>query len=344
MSNTALSLEQIVGSTIWCGFHGTDPNDPGVAAVCSLLADNKLGGVIFYGYNITTPVQTRKLVECFKKARYDAVISVDQEGGKVSRLTEAKGFRPSKSLNEIAKLSDQEISAYYESMAAELADYGFNLNYTPVVDLDDPISSIIHGYGRAISDNPERVAEVAALIIDAHRKYGIATCIKHFPGHGLAGGDTHQDLVDITNTWQEEKELSPYKQLIAQGKADIIMTAHLIHKRYSSKLPVSLISDLNYGILRERFGYDGLIMADDLHMGAISRYNTTEEVTKLSWLAGNDIILFSNNPAAAGHDNTNFVIDHNVAEKVIATTLQLIQEGVLSETQVRESYRRIYPL
>lgn len=286
-----------VGPMIMMGFQGTQPTDLEVTQALDLAREGLIGGIILFGYNIVDLYQVQVLLAPFRET--GIFIAVDQEGGRVARLTPAKGFIATPSAYELGQRPVEEAYAAYDQMARQLHKMGFNLNFGPVVDLHSPESAVIGKLGRAYAADPETISALARAFIQAHRAQGILTAIKHFPGHGLARADSHRGLVDITETFQDG-ELEPFRQLLETASADMVMTAHVIHKDYDADHPAT-VSDAFIGpILRAEMGYNGVVISDDLQMGAIAQHYSLAERVSRAVKAGVDILLFSNNPAAAG--------------------------------------------
>lgn len=345
------TLEQKIGQMVMMGFAGTSTDDPSVREAIDQIRSGTLGGVIFYAYNIVGPAQTRALTTAFAAATSTDLplpIALDQEGGLVQRLTAAKGFISTPSAERVAAdYSPEGAYLLYRSMAAMIHDAGFTWNFGPVVDLrgypDDPekraVSPVIGGLQRSFSENPSIVVEYASAFIRAHRDEGVKTALKHFPGHGLATADSHLGLVDITET-ARPVEREPFRRLIRAGLADSVMTAHLVDRRVDPDNPVTLSPGFMERELRQREGFDGPIVTDDLHMGAIQLYHSFEDTVIKAILAGNDVLLFSNNPAAA-KNVPGFTPDYRVAEKVVAVVKAAIASGILTEARIDESWCRI---
>ena len=203
------------------------------------IEQDHLGGVILFDrnvdgsvQNISSPAQLRELTAQLQElAGGRLLIAVDQEGGMVCRLKERDGFPNSVSAAMLGQ-DDPESStaAAAAAMAETLAVNGINLNLAPVVDLDlNPDNPIISRYERSFSNEAHHVVAHAQAFIKAHHQQGIGCCLKHFPGHGSAQGDSHLVFVDISNDWQPV-ELEPYKQLFATGFSDAVMSAHLLHR------------------------------------------------------------------------------------------------------------------
>ena len=162
----------------------------------------------------------------------------------------------------------------------------------------------------------------AAEFIRAHRAHGVLTCAKHFPGHGSATGDTHLGLVDVTATWTE-RELIPFRDLIAQGLCDVIMTAHVFNARLDPDHPATLSRAVMTGLLREKLGFDGVI----------TRYGLAESVP-LAIEAGLDVLCFGN----------NLTYDPDIAGKAVAILVRAVEAGRIPESRIDLSYRRVLAL
>lgn len=311
------TLDQKIGSMLMVGFHGTSASRS--SQICHDIATYDLSGVILFDYNpvdkskpknIESKAQvarlTKELQSCSPK--HNLLISVDQEGGKVQRLKSTYGFLGNfPSAASVANMNDVQIKQVYGSMGKELKSVGINYDLAPVVDLAiNPNNKVIYGLGRSFGANPAQVSHIAGLFMDAMHKEGVLTSIKHFPGHGSSLGDTHKGYVDVTNTWSEV-ELEPYKLL--SNKADSVMVAHV----FNSKLDVSNPASLSYAtvtkMLRWKLGYKGVVITDDLQMGAISQKYSLRETLKLAIKAGDDILLFGNQLQPKNAVNAKMLVD-----------------------------------
>jgi len=225
---------------------------------------------------------------------------------------------------------------YAEATASTLAGLGINVNFAPVVDLAaEPTNPVIVKHGRAFSNNPDSVSLLAAEFIKEHRKYGVITSLKHFPGHGSSKADTHLGIADVTNTWTD-RELRPYQVLIDSGYADAVMTSHIVNKKLDAKgNPGTLSADILGGILRNRLHYNGVVFSDDMQMHAIAKHYGLEEAIKLAILAGVDIMTFSNNIAGS---------DQRTVDKVHSVIRDLVSKGQVSRERIDQSFRRIMKL
>ncbi len=332
-----LNLE--IGQLFMAGFEGVSV-DPGHPVVEAIVREG-LGGVILFDrnvdgrrQNISSPAQLRELTAGLRHYGGDSlIIAVDQEGGKVCRLKEPDGFPATQSAGLLAAKGDLEkISRQAEVIASTLRDNGINMNLAPVVDLDlNRDNPIIGRFERSYGSSPGKVVESVSRFIAPHHDRGVACCIKHFPGHGSANSDSHLGFVDITDCWQE-KELEPYTRLFASGFADAVMTAHVIHRGLDKDaVPATLSRPVITGMLRQRLGFAGVIISDDLQMKAISDRWGFEEAVQRAVLAGVDLLIVGN----------NLVREENVVSRGIRAVRKLLDNGRLEERDVRSSLERI---
>ncbi|MBM9537193.1 glycoside hydrolase family 3 N-terminal domain-containing protein [Desulfobulbus alkaliphilus] len=308
-----------------------------------VIRNHGLGGVILFDrnvdgsvQNIVSPSQLRQLTASLQGyAETRLFIAVDQEGGRVCRLKERDGFSPSMSAAEQAKLAETEKGPfldYQRNAAAMLATHGINLNFAPVVDLDlNPHNPIIGRYGRSFGAKAERVSTYASLFVTAHHQHGVGCCLKHFPGHGSAGGDSHLGFVDSTDHWLAT-ELNPYQWLVAGGYSDGIMTAHLVNRHLDpSAMPATLSSAMVEGILRRQIGFNGVVFSDDLQMRAISNGWGYREAVQRAVLAGVDVLVVGNNLA----------LQPDAVQVAVQAIDELLDSGRINEKRIADSLARI---
>ncbi len=337
-----LSLAQKVGQMIMIGFEGIQSTEPECRIIIEQLSKGALGGVILFKYNIENPKQLRALTKSFHQENLSTLIAVDQEGGLVQRLSAQNGFTDYLSPKQVvATKSPSEACNYYQTMAAELSTAGINLNFAHSIDLDANCP-VIGQLERSFSNNPQVIAEYATALIKAHHTSNVLTCVKHYPGHGLAQKDSHCGMVDITDTYQSI-ENEPFKQLINENKVDTVMTAHLVNRNFDPDYPCTMSYTMIEQTLRTQNQFKGVVITDDLHMGAIQQHYNLEEIVIKAINAGNDILLFSNNPNAA-KGVVNFQRDIHINQKVIAIVEKAIANGTIVEQRIDESYERICKL
>ena len=307
------------------------------------LAEGNLGGVILFdeemadasrtGRNIRSREQVKALAESLQgRARAPLWIALDQEGGRVNRLKPEYGFAETVSQEELGTINQPATTfAHAEKMARTLAELGINLNLAPVVDLDAcPENPIIKGKERSFSSDPGIVARHAMEFVRAHRQHGIMTCAKHFPGHGSARGDTHLGMVDVTEHWTE-KELIPFQRLIEAELCEVIMTAHVFNARLDPARPATLSRRVLGGLLRQRLGFDGVILSDDMGMKAISSQFGLAEAMRLGIEAGLDVFCFGN----------NLSFDPDIGGKASEIIHRLVKDGKIPEARIDQSFRRV---
>ncbi|HEY4662506.1 MAG TPA: glycoside hydrolase family 3 protein [Candidatus Humimicrobiaceae bacterium] len=338
------TLDQMIGEMIILGFRGTEVDSS--SSIVEYINEYNIGGVILFDYdvpsksyprNILDPQQTKKLIGDLKKlTRGDLIIAVDAEGGYVNRLKAEYGFVPIKSAQEMGDDDPEDTFLEVSPLAMELDFLGFNLNFAPVVDVNlNKDNPVIGNLERSFSDDPVKVYEHAGSFIDAMHKYDIITAIKHFPGHGSSTEDSHLGLVDITDTYNEEVELFPYMKLIEDSKADIVMTAHIINTDIDPGSPATLSSIFLQDILRGELNYEGVIVSDDMQMGAIVMNFGFEEAIVKAINAGCDLLIFSNNGPQ---------YDDDIAQKSFEAIKKAVRDGKITEEEINSSYIRIKEL
>jgi beta-N-acetylhexosaminidase len=315
-------------------------------------------GAFIHDRNIQNPAQVAKLnqdLQSYNKQMGNKnflFLSVDQEGGRIDRLPAPQGFPVATLLpqafgakEEIATDKSKAIKETYEyakKLAQEISDAGFNLNFAPVADVNiNPTCPIIGGLGRSFSSDPKVVIDQAKQFIKAFNEYKIIPVLKHFPGHGSSSSDSHLGLVDVTDTYQKEMELQPYWHIIAEGYDGMIMTTHIINGQidqtqckigsetdHSTWCPGTMSEKTLTNLLREQMHFKGLIISDDMTMGAIAQEYDIRESFKKAIDAGVDILIVANNY----EDQT---------DKIIDTIAQLVKDGEIERKKIDEAYNRI---
>ena len=211
---------------------------------------------------------------------------------------------------------------------------GINLNLAPVVDLDvNPSNPIIGSLGRSFSADPAVVTAQAGAFIAGHRAVGVKTTLKHFPGHGSSTGDTHLGVVDVTNTWSRT-ELQPFANLIRQRLPDAVLTAHVFNAHLDAEYPATLSGATINLILREQLGWQGVVISDDMQMGAIRKAYGYEDALRLAIEAGVDILTIAQQQ----------VYEPGIVARTIDLIAGLVAQRLLTEARIDESYRRILAL
>ena len=337
------SIEEAVGQMLMIGFRG----DVLYGDIVALLRDIQPGGVVLFDYdlpskgelvrNITSPQQLRALTSALQDiAPY--FIAVDAEGGYVNRLKEEYGFTVSvPSAQKLGRQSLGKTKKVADALARELKGLGINWNFAPVVDVNiDPKSPAVGAIERSFSDVPRTVVAHANAFVKAYQERRVIPTLKHFPGHGSAAGDTHLGVTDVTQTYRCAKELLPYQKFIQRGYGDPILTAHIVNRKLDkSGRPATLSHDIMTKLLRYEMGFDGVVISDDMQMGAIvEAYGLTEAVVE-AVKAGVDMILLANQ---IGEYNIDQVYD------VKNAIVQAVGDGVIEEERICESFNRIQRL
>jgi len=207
--------------------------------------------------------------------------------------------------------------------------------YAPVADVNvNPDNPIIGRYERSFSADPDIVTAHSLEVIEAHHEMGVLTTLKHFPGHGSSTGDSHLGFVDVTDTWAPV-ELEPFGNIIAAGQADVVMTAHIYNANLDPNYPATLSHSTITGLLREQLGWDGVVVTDDMGMGSITQYYGFDLAIALAIGAGADILAYANNSS---------VFDPTIPARAFAVIKGLVEQGVITESRIDQSYQRITQL
>ena len=338
---SSVSLEEMIGQMLVVGFDGTRPRQRWPQRLRDQLQKGRIGGVIFLARNLSSARNAKALAHFFANAasRHPPFIAIDQEGGWVQRLSGNVGLKRKFSASRVAvKFTPEQAVGYYRAVARDLRDFGFNVNFGPVVDLNtNPKNPIIGRRGRSYSRDPDIVAQYGAAFVRGHRAEGIITALKHFPGHGSSRRDSHIGFVDISNTWSEQ-ELVPFARLIETGLADMVMVGHL-HLDYYQDVetgaqPATFSRKLVGDVLRHQLKFDGVIISDDLEMGAIRNHYKPGEALVRAIKAGNNMLIFSSTAKN----------DMSLPERYVAIIKEAALKDPKLKAQITKSYLRIIAL
>ena len=286
-----------------------------------------LAGVVIYQRNFSSVQRLLELTLSIRKAAGRSVlIGIDQEGGTRFALREPFTVWPSAA--ELGRLGDAgAVERVARAMATELRAAGCNLDFAPMLDLHvNPQSPVTKD--RSFGSDPNLVGKLVAAFHRGLHSGGVLSCAKHFPGHGDASVDPHLELPVFAGTMGrlESTELVPFRAVIAEG-VPLVMTAHILLPQIDPAFPASLSRTILDGILRRRLHFNGVILADDLGMGAIARCSGPGESAVETLLAGTDIAMLC-------HDWTAVV-------PAIAAVTQARQRGLFDEEEWRASHARI---
>lgn len=339
-----LSLEEKVGQLLMVHFYGEVANIDAHELIC----ETKVGGIIYYNWSngLNSPSQVKNLSEGLQALAaknphpVPLIIAVDQEGGRVTRLKEGFTLFPGNGvLGELGDLNLTEEQAF--CMGSEMKAVGITLNLAPVVDVNcNPQNPVIGN--RSFGSDPQRVSCFAQRALRGFHRAGVKTTLKHFPGHGDVELDSHEDLPIVRKSLAqlEKMELLPFAQLA--DSSDAVMTAHLLVPALDPDY-CSTLSEKTLGYLREKIGFQGVIIADSLIMkGAMKGYERIEEVAVAALRAGCDILLLGGK-LLNGMDRGSELSVADI-KRVHAFLVAAVKEGMVSEQRVDLAVERILKL
>ncbi len=338
-----IELRKEIGQMLIIGFRGTKLNQD--STIIKELGTLNIGGIILYDYdspsgkysrNISGFDQVKNLVSYLQaNSPTPLFISTDAEGGNVLRLAPKYGFTKIPSAQSMGKMKPEQIEKISTTLSSEISSLGINMNFAPDVDVNvNPKNPVIGGLGRSFSSNPEIVTASAEAFIKGQSANKIISVIKHFPGHGSSLSDSHLGFVDITKTYKQ-KELVPFQKLIEKNEVDSVMTAHLVNKNIDEEFPATLSKKFITEILRNQLGFKGVIISDDMEMGAISKnYGFGESIIK-SINAGVDILIVSNNIDK---------YDENIGQKTSDIIFNAVKNGYIPIERISDSYKKVTDL
>lgn len=334
------TLKKMIGRMLVVGFEDERVDEN--STIVKEMQMHHLGGVILFDRfytdktrikNIRSPKQLQRLTQQLKHfSLKPLLISIDQEGGRVARLKPRDGFEETASAFALSRQPQHVAKTAYQKMALILSTQGINCNFGPVVDLArNEKNSVIVGLERSYGEKSDVVSAYAQLFIDALKEQGVISVLKHFPGHGSSLNDSHLGFVDVTKTW-DASELEPYRKLITSGHAKMIMSAHVFNANLDKTYPATLSYATNTKLLREKMGYQGVLISDDLQMEAIARYYTLQEAVTLAINSGIDILLFGNQ------------LSYTRTDEIVNTIFAQVKRGAIAKERIIEANERIEAL
>ena len=322
----AMTTQEKVGQLLVAGIEGKQVGEDGLRAV----QDYQVGGVILFGRNVESADQLADLTNELKALNGDNTplfLCVDQEGGRVDRMPPEVDDLPS-AYDYIAAGGDPLERG--KVLAAQCAAFGFHLDFSTCLDIwSNPDNTVIGD--RAYGSDPDTVTRAGLAVNQGLEQGGVIPVVKHFPGHGDTGTDSHVDLpvVDKTAEELEQFELIPFQAAIDQG-TPCVMVAHILMTRIDADLPASLSPKVVDGLLRQEMGFDGVVCTDDLTMGAISNTYGMGEAAVLAVEAGCDLLLVC-------HEADNLTAARDAL-------LSAVDAGRISMERLDESVYRILSL
>lgn len=324
-----MDLDQKIGQLFIIGFNGTSMDD----WLSSIIRDYHIGGFILFENNILNVDQTIKLLNDLKEENKEnpvpLFLSIDEEGGRVKRLP--RSFLNMPSAKQIGNIDDGDISYRYgKILAKRIKSLGFNMNFAPVLDINSNPQNPVIG-DRAFGSDMDTVIHNGIQVMKGISSEDIIPIIKHFPGHGDTFIDSHKDIPVVDKDLNELKELElvPFLEGIKAG-ADGIMIGHIMFPEIDALYPASLSKEIVTNILRAKLSFNGVVISDDMAMGAITKNYTLEDAAVKYLKAGGDILLIG-----SGEENVINVIQR-VKEEV--------KNGNITEQELDEKLYRILKL
>ena len=290
-----------------------------------------VGGILLYAHNIDTPEQVTRFIGELRRLQGDPLICIDEEGGRVARIANNPNFKVPKFESTASIGATGNPKAAYKAayaIGSYLKQYGFEVNFAPVADVNTNPENIIIGT-RAFSDKPEVAAPMVAEYVKGMADAGVVSCLKHFPGHGDTYADTHLGYAVSHKSWEEmlDCEMVTFRAGIDAG-VPMVMTAHISAPKVTgSEIPSTLSPVILQDKLRKELGFKGVIITDGMEMGAITREYTSEQAAILAIQAGADILLGTRE-----------------YPKVFDAVLKAVQDGTIPESRIDQSVRRILKL
>jgi len=281
------------------------------------------GGFCLFGANISDSVQVKEFTSVLHGLKYRPYLSIDEEGGRVARIGKNEAFDVPRFPNA-GQMPKDEVYKAGRQTGTYLKRFGFDLDLAPVADVNTNPDNPVIG-DRAFSPNPETAALAVTDFIRGLSEAGVASCMKHFPGHGDTKTDSHKGYAESLKTWEEISacEMIPFKAGIEAG-VPAVMIAHISLPNVTSSGTPSTLSPLIIGKLRKELGFNGLIMTDSMGMKAVSSKHSPADAAVLAILAGVDVILTPNQYK----DAFDGVVD-------------AVSNGIISEERIDESVRRV---
>lgn len=327
-----MSADEKVAQLFMVGFVGkTAPSE------LEALLKSGVGGVILFAHNLEDPEQTASLTRQLQRAAQQShlkiplLISSDHEGGIVTRLT--KGVTVFPGLMALGATGSADYARQYGRISGqELRALGINMNLAPVLDVNNNPSNPVIGV-RSLGENPQEVVRLGVELIKGLQEGKVAAVGKHFPGHGDTAVDSHLALPTVAHPRSrlDQVELVPFKAAIEAG-VDAIMAAHVFFPAIETtpELPSTLSPAVLTGLLREQLGFKGIIITDDMEMGAIRDSFAPGEAAVRAVKAGTDIVLMASRPA-----------DHQATLQAVQ---QAVKDGQITEERLNQSVRRVLEL
>ena len=312
-----------VGQLLMIGIHGTTLNDDAKF----MLNEYRVGGIILFDRNMESKDQVKTLITDINKAGKSAgltplFLGIDQEGGAVARMDDKLIKVPP--AEEVGKMPVEQAVSLAKQSGAELKDLGFNINFAPVADLGLT-------YGRSYSTSPDEVVRYAGAVGKAYDEAGLWYSYKHFPGIGKTDVDLHADtsIVPVSKETLLSEDTKVFIDLIKQSKSNTytIMVSHAMYPQIDPDHPASLSKAIITDWLRKDIGYNGVVVTDDMDMGALANHYTFGDMAVQSILAGSDILLVCH--------------EYEHMQEAYNGLMKAVKDGRISKERLDESVQRI---
>lgn len=312
-----------VGQLLMIGIHGTTLNDDAKF----MLNEYRVGGIILFDRNMESKYQVKTLITDINKTSKSTgltplFLGIDQEGGAVARMDDKLIKVPP--AEEVGKMPVEQASSLAKEVGTELKDLGFNINFAPVADLGLT-------YGRSFSTNPDEVVRYAGAVGKAYDEAGLWYSYKHFPGIGKTDVDLHADtsIVPVSRETLLSEDTKVFVDLIKQSKPNTytIMVSHAMYPQIDPDHPASLSKAIITDWLRKDIGYNGVVVTDDMDMGALANHYTFGDMAVQSILAGSDILLVCH--------------EYDHMQEVYNGLMKAVKDGRISKERLDESVKRI---
>ena len=312
-----------VGQLLMIGIHGKTLNDDAKF----MLNEYRVGGIILFDRNMESKDQVKSLITDINKTGKSAgltplFIGIDQEGGAVARMEDQLIKVPP--AEELGKEPIEQAVSLAKQSGTELKDLGFNINFAPVADLGLT-------YGRSFSTNPDDVVRYASAVGKAYDEAGLWYSYKHFPGIGKTDVDLHADtsVVPVSKLTLLNEDTKVFVDLIKQSKPNTyaIMVSHAMYPQIDADHPSSLSKAIITDWLRKDMGYNGVVITDDMDMGALAKHYTFGDMAVQSILAGSDILLVCH--------------EYEHMQEAYNGLMKAVKDGRISKERLDESVKRI---
>lgn len=324
-----MTIEEKIGQMVIVGVEG----DAISSNIQRMIQEYHVGGFIFMGKSVKNTTQLLKLVNDIKTTNSDnetpLFLSIDQEGGRVDRLPDE--FKEYPTNEEIGKINNKELSYNIgRAMAYEISSFGFNMDFAPVLDINSNPKNTVIG-DRAFGTSSQIVSSLGVETMKGLRDSNVISVVKHFPGHGDTAVDSHVGLPKVNKDLRSlnSSELIPFREAI-KNNVDGIMIAHILLPKIDSKYPATLSKVVISDILRGHMGFKGVVITDDMTMGAITKNYRVGDAAVQSINAGSDIILIAH--------------DYSKGIDVINSIVSAVNNGNIKMDRIDESLYRILKL